>query len=297
MPDVEVEAIRRRVDLRIARIEVDTLAKSFGLTNATRFINLLDVSGISRTQSESGGAHGTGGGAAVEFQIPIFDFGEVRLRQAGETYMQAVNRLTEKAVNARSEARDAYRVYHSTYDIARHYRDRVLPVRQIITDETMLRYGAMQIDVFSLLTEARQRLLVNIAAIEAQRISGWRARTSGRRWSAACGCRRRHDVAGGVRRVGSYGERVTGRGNPHVVAKEAIGGNRRACRGERDQRSCSGSEHPGSADNEDQFDAAAAVPGERPGLPAGGHPEWLDAAMADERRLDGIPFGCRTGGP
>ena len=298
LPDVEVEAIRRRVDLRIARIEVDTLAKSFGLTNATRFINLLDVSGISRTQSESGGAHGTGGGAAVEFQIPIFDFGEVRLRQAGEAYMEAVNRLTEKAVNARSEARDAYRVYRSTYDIARHYRDRVLPVRQIITDETMLRYGAMQIDVFSLLTEARQRLLVNIAAIEAQR-DFWLASAnlgSGDR-RRRCGRRRRHDVAGGGGRVGSYRERVTERGNPHVVAKEAIGGNRRACRGERDQRSCSGSEHPGSADNEDQFDAAAAVPGERPGLPAGGHPEWLDAAMADERRLEGIPFGCRTGGP
>ncbi len=33
----------------------------------------------------------------------------------------------------------------------------------------MLRYGAMQIDVFSLLTEARQRIAANIAAIEAQR--------------------------------------------------------------------------------------------------------------------------------
>ena len=32
--------------------------------------------------------------------------------------MQAVNRLTEKAVNVRSEARDAYRGYRSTYDIA-----------------------------------------------------------------------------------------------------------------------------------------------------------------------------------
>jgi outer membrane protein TolC len=101
--------------------------------------------------------------------VPIFDFGEVRLRQAGETYAQAVNRLTEKAVNVRSQARDAYRIYRSTYDIASHYRDQVLPLRQIITDETMLRYGAMQIDVFSLLTEARQRLTVNIAAIEAQR--------------------------------------------------------------------------------------------------------------------------------
>jgi outer membrane protein TolC len=168
LPAIEVDAVRKRVDLQIARIEVDALAKSFGLTNATRFINLLDVAGVSRTQREQGGAHGTGGGVEVEFQVPIFDFGEIRLHQAGESYMQAVNRLTEKAVNVRSEARDAYRVYRSTYDIAVRYRDQALPLRQTITDETMLRYGAMQIDVFSLLTEARQRVAVNIAAIEAQ---------------------------------------------------------------------------------------------------------------------------------
>jgi outer membrane protein TolC len=169
LPVIEVEAVRQRVDLQVARLEVDALAKSYGLTNATRFINLLDVAGISRTQHDSAGAHGTGGGVDVQFQVPIFDFGDARLRQAGEAYLQAVNRLTEKAVNVRSEARDAYQVYRSTYDIAAHYRDRVLPLRQVITDETMLRYGAMQIDVFSLLTEARQRVTVNIAAIEAQR--------------------------------------------------------------------------------------------------------------------------------
>jgi outer membrane protein TolC len=174
---VETEALRRRVDLQIARIEADTLAKFYGLTNATRFINLLDVAGISRTQRDPGGPRGTGGGVEVEFQIPIFDFGEARLRQAGEAYMAAVNRVTEKAVNVRSEAREAHRAYRSTYDIAVQYRDRVLPLRQIIADETMLRYGAMQIDVFSLLTEARQRLAVNIAAIEAQR-NFWLARAN-----------------------------------------------------------------------------------------------------------------------
>jgi outer membrane protein TolC len=168
LPAVETEAIRRRVDVAIARIEVDTLAKSYGLTNATRFINLLEVSGISRTQRE-GGLQGTGGGIDVAFQVPIFDFGEVRVREAGETYMAAVNRLTALAVNARSQARDAYRVYRSTYDIAVQYRDRVLPLREVISSETMLRYGAMQIDVFSLLTEARQRVGANITAIDAQR--------------------------------------------------------------------------------------------------------------------------------
>ena len=57
------------------------------------------------------------------------------MRQAEETYMQAVNRLARKAVNVRSEARDAYRVYRSTYDIARHYQREVLPLRKIISDE------------------------------------------------------------------------------------------------------------------------------------------------------------------
>jgi outer membrane protein TolC len=168
LPAVEADAIRRRVDLKIAGIEAETLAKSYGLTNATRFINLLDVAGVSRTQRE-GGASGTGGGVEVELQVPIFDFGETRLRQAGESYAQAVNRLTEKAVNARSEARDAYRAYRSAYDIAVRYRDQALPLRQTITDEILLRYGAMQLDVFTLLTEARQRVAVNIAGIQAQR--------------------------------------------------------------------------------------------------------------------------------
>jgi outer membrane protein TolC len=166
---VETEAIRRRVDLKIARIDVDALAKSYGLTNATRFINLLDVAGISRTQRETGVAAGTGGGFEVDFQIPIFDFGEVRVRRAGEIYMRAVNRMTELAIEARSQARESYRTYRSSYDIAVRYRRDLLPLRKIIADETTLRYGAMQIDVFALLTEARQRIAANIAAIEAQK--------------------------------------------------------------------------------------------------------------------------------
>ncbi len=167
---VEVEAIRRRVDLQSARIEVETLAKSYGLTQATRFINLLEVSGVSKTKKErETGERVRDRGFELEFQVPIFDFGEVRSRQASETYRQATNRLVEKAVNVRSEARDAYLVYRSTYDIARHYRDEVLPLRKIISDETLLRYNAMQVDVFALLTEARQRIAANTTAIDAQR--------------------------------------------------------------------------------------------------------------------------------
>ena len=73
---------------------------------------------------------------------------------------------------SRSEARDAYRGYRSTYDIAGHYQREVLPLRKIISDEMLLRYNAMQIDVFALLTEARQRIAASTAAIDASAISG-----------------------------------------------------------------------------------------------------------------------------
>jgi outer membrane protein TolC len=170
LPAIEVEAVTRRVDLQIARIELDALAKSYGLSQASRFINLLEVAGISRTTKDrETGEKVRDRGFEIELQVPIFDFGETRMRQAEQTYLQAVNRLTEKAVNVRSEARDAYRTYRSSYDIAAHYRGEVLPLRKIISDETLLRYNAMQIDVFALLTEARQSIAATSQAIEAQR--------------------------------------------------------------------------------------------------------------------------------
>jgi outer membrane protein TolC len=168
LASIEVEAIRRRVDLQIVRAEADMLARSYGLTQATRFINLLEVTGIGKTKIErETGERDRARGFELELQVPLFDFGEVRVRQAEATYMRTVNRLVEKAVNVRSEARDAYRTYRSTYDIAGHYRREVLPLRKIISDETLPRYNAMQIDVFALLAEARQRIAAT--AIEAQR--------------------------------------------------------------------------------------------------------------------------------
>ncbi|MGJ4943034.1 TolC family protein [Bradyrhizobium sp. HKCCYLS1011] len=166
-PLVEADAVGHRIDLQIARIELAALAKSLSLTEATRFVNLLDLAGIDRTTRDPDGRKFSERGVDVQFQIPIFDGGEVRMRQAVESYNLAFNRLTEKAVNIRSEARDAYRSYRSTYDIARHYQREVLPLRQIISDEMQLRYSSMQVDVFALLVEARQRIASRRAAIDA----------------------------------------------------------------------------------------------------------------------------------
>jgi len=164
---VEQEAVSRRVDLQIARIELEALAKSYGLTNATRFINVLEGGYADKITSNGGTVRQRG--FAVTFEVPIFDFGETRMREAEQTYLRAVNRLAQKAIDVRSQAREAYRNYRAAYDIAGHYQREVLPLRQIISDEMMLHYGAMQVDVFALLSEARQKIAANVNATEALR--------------------------------------------------------------------------------------------------------------------------------
>lgn len=167
---VEQEAVWRRVDLQIARLELETLARSYGLTKATRFVNVLDAGYADKiTKHKETGETTRDRGFTVEFELPIFDFGETRLREAEQSYMKALNELANQAHVARSQARDAYRRYRTSYDVATHYQREVLPRRKTISDELMLRYNAMQIDVFTLLADARQSIAARVAAVEAQR--------------------------------------------------------------------------------------------------------------------------------
>lgn len=171
--DVEVEAMRRRVDLIILRYEIVTLSKSIGLVNATRYLSFLELGLGYRNEVESNDAGESSSknryGLELGIVIPIFDTGEARTATAREIYMRAVNRLTERSVNARSEARVAYTTYRATYDIARYYQARIVPLRRQISAEVLLRYNGMLVDVFELLIEERERISANVASLDALR--------------------------------------------------------------------------------------------------------------------------------
>lgn len=167
--DIERSAIARRVDLQILRIEIEAVAKTYHLVEATRFIDLVDVAGIARKTREPGGAPFRENGVDVRVQIPIFDFGEVRVRQAEAIYSRAVNLATEKAVNIASEARAAHHTYRATLDIAARYQRDVLPLRNVIAEQSRIRFGSGQADIFALLVEARQQIASSRAAIAAKR--------------------------------------------------------------------------------------------------------------------------------
>ena len=166
---VEQEAMDRRVDLAVARLEVEALARSFGLTRKTRLINVLDASGISKTQKDKGEPGADGGGFSIAFEVPLYDFGRARVREAEQRYLEAVNALGEKAINARSEAREAFGAYKASYAIAAQYEREVLPLRDTISAETELQFNAMQVDAFALLEAARAKAQAKVASIEAKR--------------------------------------------------------------------------------------------------------------------------------
>lgn len=105
----------------------------------------------------------------LEIDIPIYDFGQSKVALAEQTYMQAANKLAEKALNIRSEAREAYTAYRAHYDITRQYQTNVLPLRKIIQEQSLLQYSGMLNDVTDLIADARSRILSNVAAINARR--------------------------------------------------------------------------------------------------------------------------------
>ena len=162
--------LENRLDVRIARADLERTAKSLGLTRVTSVVNGLHVAGVRNSETGESSQRGF----EIELPLPLFDFGDAA-RAGGEArYLAAFNRTLELARNAGSQVRVAYDAYRSAYDLARHYRDEIVPLRRNITEESVLQYNGMLIGVFELLAAARAQSAGVVQAIEAER-DFWRA--------------------------------------------------------------------------------------------------------------------------
>ena len=165
LPDIEQTAMAQRMDVQAAKLGTEQVAKNLGLTRATRFINVLEAGAVRNSYNDAP----TQRGYTISVELPLFDWGGARVAKAEAVYMQAVNRTAETAVNARSEVRGAYANYRTSYDIARHFRDEIVPLQRRISEENQLRYNGMLIGVFELLADARSQITSVNGYIEALR--------------------------------------------------------------------------------------------------------------------------------
>ena len=153
-PDIEQTAMAQRLDVQAARAATAQLAQNLGLTRATRFVNVLELGAVRNSFSDASPQRGY----EVTLELPLFDWGEARVAKAEAVYGQALARTAQTAIDARSEVRAAYAAYRSSHDIARHYRDEIVPLQRRISDENQLRYNGMLIGVFELLADARSQI-------------------------------------------------------------------------------------------------------------------------------------------
>ena len=153
------------MDVRMAKANLDFVAREQGLTNVTTFVNGLEF-GVKEDKQTGAG---TQRGYDISLPLPIFDFGDATRSRAQATYMAAHNRTAQLTVGASSRVREDYGAYRTAYDIARHYRDEIVPLRKTIAEENSLRYNGMLIGVFELLADLREQIVSVMQAINAQR--------------------------------------------------------------------------------------------------------------------------------
>jgi len=157
-----------RLDIRMAQSAFEAAARAQGLNFVTSLTD-IELGIIRNTVFDNAEGHKTTGrGFEISLRLPIFDWGGPQRDALNAQTLAAANRLEAAVRTAGSNLREAYSAYRTTYDITRHYRDEVIPLRKTISEENVLRYNGMLIGVFELLADSRAEVGTVMAAISAE---------------------------------------------------------------------------------------------------------------------------------
>ncbi len=167
LPNLEQTAMQSRIDLKVGRAHLDELARTLKLTQATRFVNALDV-GPARVR-EGSAADSYENGYVVSLEVPIFDTGDARKRRAEARYAQDVERLAQTATDARAEVRAADARCRTAFELAQRQQEDAVPLAKAIAKQDLLRYNASLVSVFDLLADARMQIATVQKAIDLSR--------------------------------------------------------------------------------------------------------------------------------
>lgn len=166
--EVSKSANAGRIDIKLAQAALESSAKAQGLNMLT---SLTDIELGVRRDTVFDNAAATDkprNGVEVSLKLPLFDFGGLRRDAMNAQTLALANHLEATVRAAGSNLRESYSAYRTTLDIARHYRDEVVPLRQTIAEESLLRYNGMIIGVFELMADSKDQISSVMAAIAAE---------------------------------------------------------------------------------------------------------------------------------
>jgi len=165
--DVGKSAGAERLDIKLAQTELTAASKAQGLNLLTSLTDIELGLRYDNVFNNDKGQSYSRRGYEISARLPVFDWGDAQRDAMNAQTLAAANRLEATVRSAGSNLRESYSSYRTAFDVAKHYRDEVVPLRKAISDENVLRYNGMLIGVFELLADSRDQVHSVIAAIAA----------------------------------------------------------------------------------------------------------------------------------
>jgi cobalt-zinc-cadmium efflux system outer membrane protein len=158
-------AISQRLDLQAGYLQVTSHVKNLGLTKSFRLLGALDFGVNSERETDSQ----TRTGPTFAIELPIFNQGQARIARGEAALRQAQDNFEALAIDVRSQIRELRDELASKRQIARFYRDELLPGQRRILNESLIQYNAMEIGNFELFTTRAEEARTEREYIDAAR--------------------------------------------------------------------------------------------------------------------------------
>jgi cobalt-zinc-cadmium efflux system outer membrane protein len=168
---LESRAVTQRLDVQAARIQEQLLSDALTLARDSRYFGLVEIG--AHVHQDADGPRLVG--PTLSLELPIFDQRQAVIARLESQERQAMHRLDEVAVDARSEVRVAWARLASSRRVVERYKIAVLPLREREVAQAQLQYNAMQIGPFELVATKQAQIEAYRAYLDAVR-DYWTAR-------------------------------------------------------------------------------------------------------------------------
>ena len=166
--EVSAAATQQRLDVQLARLQLEAAGRSQRLKLLGSLVDVELGARHDTVFEKSTGERANRNGYELGIRLPVFDWGGAQRAAMNAQSLAAANRYDSVVRSASSQLRESYSAYRTAYDLARHYRDEIVPLRKTMAEENVLRYNGMLIGVFELLADTRDQIASVMAAINAQ---------------------------------------------------------------------------------------------------------------------------------
>lgn len=170
---LESRAIAQRLDLEAVRMQVDLIGQALALRTKTRYLPTSIQVGVD-TEREPDRQRVTG--PTLDLELPIFNQGQGEIARLTAQYRQAQRQLEARAIDIRSEVRQARDQLIAGRDLASYIGKRLLPTLQTALNLTLQQYNYMLKGTYDLLIAKQNEIAAERSYIEAWR-DYWIART------------------------------------------------------------------------------------------------------------------------